>query len=349
VLAIYRRHRAGCPQKCDRISKRCRCALWLKGTLFGKAYQKAAKTRNWEAAERALRELESGGKTFKTAITVKQAIDLFLADLEAQNRAGDTIRKYRLLFKRLIALGEHKPITDFTFEVLVKFRSSWEGSAATKNKALDRLKAFFRFCHDAGYITVNPTKAIKPATVREPMVKPFSDTELSLILSRPQTRQIRCFVRILYHSALRISDACMLKPSDFDGNQIRRVNQKNQEQVCIPIPPDLKQELDLLPLRGGYYFLQGQSEKHYTQTDAWRTILNGIYKHDIPGFRAHRFRHTAAVTWLSNGFTMEEVAALLGNSVRVVEKHYASFCLSRQAVVEGKMAAMWKPKLKIAK
>jgi integrase len=346
VLTIYRRHRSKCPQKGDRISRRCRCTLWFKGTLFGKPYQKSAKTRNWEAAEKIRRQLEAGQQiALPNSVTLKEASERFIADLQAQNRANDTIRKYRLLFSQIEKLGANRPITEFNFDVLTQFRSVWKESPATRNKKLDRLKCFFGFCHDAGWIQANPTKAIKPASVREPMVKPFTENEQATILAKPQTRQIRCFVRILYYSALRISDACMLSPQDFDGNKIRRVNQKNQEQVFIPIPPDLKAEMDLLPLNGGYYFLQGESEKHYTQTDAWRTILNGIYKEAIPGFHAHRFRHTAAVNWLANGFTIEEVAALLGNSVKVVEKHYASFCPSRQAIVEQKMQAMWKPKL----
>jgi len=70
-----------------------------------------------------------------------------------------------------------------------------------------------------------------------------------------------------------------------------------------------------------------------------------MYKESVPDFHAHRFRHTAAVNWLANGFTMEEVAALLGNTVKVAEKHYASFCPSRQEIVERKMQQMWKPKL----
>jgi integrase len=139
----------------------------------------------------------------------------------------------------------------------------------------------------------------------------LSKTTLITIHSALLSEVYSLTVEILYHSALRISDACMLQPDDFDGSRIRRVNLKNQETVFIPIPPDLKSELDKLPLNGGYYFLQGQSEKHYTQTDAWRTILNDAFKKDIPGFHAHRFRHTAAVNWLASGLTMEEVAALL--------------------------------------
>jgi integrase len=342
VLTIWRRHRSTCKNKDDRYFRKCRCACWCEGVLEGVYRRQSLKTRSWERATQIVRDIEDG-KEKREAISLKSAAAIFINDLAAQDRANDTIRKYRLLFSQM----DDRPITEYTFDALVRFRSSWtEKGTATRNKKLDRLKAFFHFCHDAGWIPSNPTKAIKPATTREPMVKPFSPKEQQLILAKPQTRQLRCFVRVLYHSGLRISDCCMLKPEDFDGNRIRRVNLKNQETVFIPVPPDLKADLDQIPLNGGYYFLQGESEKHYTQSDAWRTILNDAYKKEISVFHAHRFRHTAAVNWLANGLTIEEVAALLGNSVKVVEKHYASFCGSRQETVERKLEAIWdKPKL----
>ena len=345
MVTIYRRHRGKCEFADDRVSKKCRCALWAVGTLEGKPYRKSLKTRSFERAQKLIREIEDGKKPETPVVTLKHAAGAFMGDLQAQNRAGDTVRKYKLLFKQLSEYADRRclsAITDFMFDVPVDFRSSWtEAGAATRNKKLDRLKAFFGFCHDAGWVTTNPTKAIKPGASHNAIVRPFSPKEQAVILAKPQTRQLRCFVRILYHSALRISDACMLRPEDFDGNKIRRVNQKNQETVLIPIPPDLRLELDKLPLTGGYYFLQGESENHHTQTDAWRTILNDAFKKDIPGFHAHRFRHTAAVNWLVSGLTMEEVAALLGNSVKVVEKHYASFCGARQEAVERKLQAIW--------
>jgi integrase len=353
VLTIYRRHREKCKFADDRASKKCRCAIWANGTLEGQPYRKSLKTRSFERAQQIVRGIEDGKADEKPAITLKQAADTFLTDLQAQNRAGDTVRKYKLLFRQLNDYATRHvfpELRDFTFEVLVKFRGEWtEQGPATRNKKLDRLKAFFGFCHDAGWVQTKPTKAIKPAASHNAIVRPFAPHEQAIILSKPQTRALKCFTRILYHSALRISDACMLRPEDFDGNRIRRVNQKNQETVFVPIPPDLKAELDHIPLNGGYYFLQGQSENVCTQTDAWRSILNDAFKKDIPGFHAHRFRHTAAVNWLASGLTIEEVAALLGNSVKVVEKHYASFCGARQETVERKLQAIWEKPAKLVR
>ncbi|WP_080507924.1 tyrosine-type recombinase/integrase [Bryobacter aggregatus] len=39
----------------------------------------------------------------------------------------------------------------------------------------------------------------------------------------------------------------------------------------------------------------------------------------------HRFRHTLATDLLSRGVPIADVAAILGNSVAIVEKHYKHF------------------------
>ncbi len=376
MLTLYRRHlktgfglekRDPCPNSGDRfVRKGDKCPMWVEGVdLNGNYHRKSLRTISWDTAERIVRDMqrlpsspaaaETGAlsevpeRAKQERPTFENARTVFLANIQAENRAADTIRKYQLLFRQLGDFGRLRrlsAIEDFTFEHLVAFRSSWkEKGVNTRNKKLDRLKAFFSFCHNAGLVARNPTKLMRPAASNGAMVQPFAAAEQTKILAKPQTARVRAFCEVLFYSALRISDAAMLKPSDLDGNRICRVNRKNQKTVFIPIPPDLKRQLDGVRLNGGYYFLIGDSENVHTQTDAWRSILNELFKKDVPGFHAHRFRHTAAVNWLASGLTLEEVAALLGNSVKVVEKHYASFCGPRQQVVEEKLAKVWaKPK-----
>jgi hypothetical protein len=44
---------------------------------------------------------------------------------------------------------------------------------------------------------------------------------------------------------------------------------------------------------------------------------------------------------LSKGVPVSEVAAILGNSVRIVEKHYAQCIESRQVALEEAVKKMW--------
>jgi site-specific recombinase XerD len=54
----------------------------------------------------------------------------------------------------------------------------------------------------------------------------------------------------------------------------------------------------------------------------------------VQGGHAHRFRDTFAVELLLAGVSLEKVAALLGNSVKIVEKHYAPWVAARQDQLE---------------
>lgn len=373
MLALYRRHlKTGfgpkkldpCPHSGDRfIRKRDRCPVYVEGVdPQGRYYRKSLHTTSWDIGERILRGMlipppasipAPVPETPKPeAVALAAAMESFIAKLQGENREADTIRKYRLLFREVKEFADacsFRSVADLTFEKLVAFKLMWipkdrqhtQKGVSTRNKKLDRLKAFFGYCHDAGFISQNPTRRIKPESAPNLIPEPFSPIEQSKILAKPQERRTRVFTHVLYYSALRISDACMLTPADFDGNCIRRVNKKNRQAVFVPIPPYVKEELDKLLLNGGYYFLIGRSPNVHTQTDAWRTIMNDMFKKDIPGFHCHRFRHTAATNWLASGITIGEVAALLGNSVKVVEKHYGSFSKTRQEVLEHKLEKLW--------
>ena len=71
--------------------------------------------------------------------------------------------------------------------------------------------------------------------------------------------------------------------------------------------------------------------------------MSSIYKEagiQNGGFRI-RFRDTAAVRWLQAGLPIEDVANLLGNSVRIVERHYSPWVQSRQDRLNERVRAAW--------
>jgi Phage integrase family len=63
--------------------------------------------------------------------------------------------------------------------------------------------------------------------------------------------------------------------------------------------------------------------------------LAGVHIH------AHRWRYTFATDLLSKGVPVSEVAAILGNSPRIVEKHYSQWISSRQAAIDSAVKAVW--------
>ena len=106
VLSIYRRHREACKYGDNRVSMKCRCALWAKGTLEGRPYQKSLKTRNFERAEQIKSKLEDGiqAKEQPKAITFKSALESYVKESERRNLNPTTLRKYKFL---QTALDDH--------------------------------------------------------------------------------------------------------------------------------------------------------------------------------------------------------------------------------------------------
>jgi site-specific recombinase XerD len=80
-----------------------------------------------------------------------------------------------------------------------------------------------------------------------------------------------------------------------------------------------------------------------TASDLWRRKLAVVFKAaKVEGGHPHRFRHAFAVELLKNGVPMEEVSILLGHSsVRITEKHYASWVEALQEILKAHVAKTW--------
>jgi len=64
----------------------------------------------------------------------------------------------------------------------------------------------------------------------------------------------------------------------------------------------------------------------------------------------HRFRHTLAADLLMKGASCEDVAAILGNSPAIVQKHYSQWIKGRQDRLDSILESTWeKPRLQRVK
>src|ERR1035438_1280128 len=97
------------------------------------------------------------------------------------------------------------------------------------------------------------------------------------------------------------------------------------------------------PRHGQYLFTGPHSLRMETASDLWRRKLGQVFtKAKIQGGHPHRFRHTFAVELLKKGVPVEEVSILLGHSsVRITEKHYASWVPARQEILKSHVAKTW--------
>jgi site-specific recombinase XerD len=99
--------------------------------------------------------------------------------------------------------------------------------------------------------------------------------------------------------------------------------------------------LSKLPPDGERYFWSG-SGKLTTRVSNWSRYLASLFAlADVKDGHSHRFRDSFSVALLEKGVPVETVAALLGNSPKVVSKHYSPWVAVRQRALEAAVRASW--------
>lgn len=182
MIRLFRRHRTTCVQTSETY-RRCACPIYAEGKVGTEKLPKTAlNLTSWEAAQKWVRERETAGTlTIKHEINIEDALKKFIADGEARPLGEATLRKYRLLQKRLNSFGQSNGLlrcSDFTTDTLRDFRGTWNLGARTSAKMLERLRSFFRFCQENGWIEKNPATPIKVSKVASNPTLPFSSKQV---------------------------------------------------------------------------------------------------------------------------------------------------------------------------
>jgi integrase len=156
---------------------------------------------------------------------------------------------------------------------------------------------------------------------------------------RPQGRraELRAFILMLRHSGLCIGDVVSLHADAVDAHGIHKQTRKTGAVVRLPLPDSVHDAIK--KLGSGFLFWSGNGLLKSAVAD-WQRTLGKLF--EIAGVHkghAHRFRHTFAVKLLSKGVAVNHVAAILGNSPAVVEKHYSAWVQSRQEALNEAVGA----------
>ena len=363
MLQLYRRHVRSCPQS-SRRARRCRCPLWVQGTLGGERIRRALDLSSWEAGTDLVRGWEASGKIGQVrpeVPTIGEAIARFIEDAEARKLAWETMRKLRRTLGQFRDWCEGKGIRQLgqlSVDDLRTFRASLEDSALTQLKKIERLRSFFRFCIDAGWIEKNPAKALKPPKAEPNPTLPFTEDEFRKIvaacdrypdeygrLGTAIAQRMKALVLLMRHSGLRIQDAVCLPKSALNGMHVFLYTQKTGVPVKVPILEEVADFIRAIPSASNEYFFWTGNGKRTSVAGKYQERLRRLFKlAQVPEGHSHRFRDTFASFLLLAGLPTETVAILLGNSPKIVEKHYSPWIQSRQNVLEDAVRRAWNQK-----
>jgi integrase/recombinase XerD len=369
TLTLYRRHKKTCPNfgKTRRdAQKKCLCKFWVDGVLAGREVRMSLDTRDSKKANEKVHEWEAKERVIErgAAVTLADGWLSLLSDLEARKISNQTIGKYKLLQRQMIAYGENRGLTmlsQFDLDVLSRFRATWKDGPRTAAKKLERLRAFFRFAHDRLWVESNPATRIKLPKVfirptmpltNEEMVRVFTTSDAMLIkstksLDKAIALRLKALVLVMRYSGMRVSDSVTLSTDRLDGKKLFLYTQKTGVPVYTILPDSVLQALESTPrVTSKNYFWSGHCKRE-SVAGLWEKRLKKLFalaeisKGDGNAV-SHRLRDTFAVGLLQAGVPIERVSILLGHqSVRVTERHYNPWVRSRQEQLEADVASAW--------
>jgi len=360
-LTLWRWHARRCKHRAKgRAWTRCRCGIWVQGSLGGQWVKRSLNTRDWAAASATVHGWEASGEigVIKQDIpTVTQAVALYFEDATARHLAPTTLRKRReLLEGKLLPFCDRKGISllkHLDVPTLRTFRNGWPYSALSAVKRLEYLRGFLRFCKDSGWVDANPAMALKPPKVTHRPTMPFEDEELARILTAADQLaawgsfgpKVRAMVLLLRYSGLRMQDAACLERRRLTDTRLFLYTQKTGTPVYCPLPPETITALEAVQnSNADYVFWDGRSERE-TTVKSWNRVFRKVFKTADPpivGGHPHRFRDTFAVSLLLKGVDLSHVSILLGHtSIKVTERHYAPWVRARQEQLEAAVQRMW--------
>ena len=361
MLTIYRRHVKACEHKHEgRKYRRCRCPIWVDGSLRGEELRESLGLENWEKAQEKIRDWEVSGRSVvtkaepeeDTATTLEKACASFIADAESRELQESTLRKYRQLVKQMKAFAAAEGLRYIKewedLELVRRFRQSWRDKGNTVVKKLERLRAFFRFAVDSEWIEKNPAAKMKSPTVKQTPTMPFTQEEMVAILAacdryQGNRKRLRALVLLLRYSGLRIGDAVRLPQERIIGTRLFLYTQKTGVPVWCPLPEFVIGALNSFdPMNRTYFFWSGESSRDGVA----RTYMGRLRKifelAKVADGHAHRFRDTFATELLLAGVPLERVSVMLGHSsVKVTEKHYSPWVRARQEQLEADVKRTW--------
>ena len=200
--------------------------------MGGEWIKRSLSTRDWAAAAAIIHGWEASGQigTVKPELpSIRAAVEQFLKEAAVRNLAETTIKKRReLLEGKLLPYCTSKGyrhLRDLTVERLRDFRHGWHYSPLSAAKRLEYLRAFLRFCVEAGWVERNPAASLKPTKVAHRPTLPYTDEEVERLIKAGQSMvsfghygpRIEPMILLLRNSGLRIQDAACLERSRLEG------------------------------------------------------------------------------------------------------------------------------------
>jgi site-specific recombinase XerD len=249
-------------------------------------------------------------------MTISDALERFLVQLQADGRSPHTIGQYRRHIRLLVRWAHdvrprcaqvgrigHEDVAAFlAHPVATGRRGGGQKLAASANCLRSSLKSFLSYCHRAGYIPHDPGRLIRRAICAPPPPRALSSDEekrLLAVLSKAKGSEEQrdyALFHLMLSTGIRVGSATSLDRSDVDlaRGEVQLKHAKGNRQDSVFLGKAIRTHLKryLLGKTAGPLFTghngQRVSTRHVHRRFRWWLKRAGI----TGAFSPHSLRHS---------------------------------------------------------
>lgn len=202
-------------------------------------------------------------------------------------------------------------------------------SAKTLAREVVAIRQFYKYLRDEKRLDSNPTEKIETPEVARTIPDYLTQTEIDELFKTIKEDNLyelrdKCIFELLYSSGLRISEACNLKMTDLDmENMTITVEGKGGRQRLVPFGEKsldiLKKYLvesrtEILKKRLCDFVFVSKKGSYINRKSVWRLLNHYIKRTKIKKkVTPHTLRHSFATHLLENHADLKSVQELLGH------------------------------------
>jgi len=199
------------------------------------------------------------------------------------------------------------------------------------------LRALFNWIVAEGVLAESPMARLAAPIAREDQIEPFSREEMYALLDAAERgaypRRDVALIRFLYDTGVRSAELCGIVLADLDIHTQRvTIRGKGHKDRAVYYGMETRRALWALLGPGGHRLpgssplfpvLRGPTEGQPFTRNGLLHLLRAIGKRaGVPNCHPHRFRHSFAVHFLTNGGNQFSLSHLLGHSNLTMTQKY---------------------------
>ncbi len=275
-------------------------------------------------------------------ISVYRCYREYLRHCIASFKTKKTMQTDRSVLKIFLRWGAVRTIDKLTMSKVMDFFAyrvkvdKLQASSLRRNR--EALHAFFNFVKRKGYLDKNPVTEVKPPRLPEHDIRYLKLGEIAGCLKAVEGDLLEPLIACAIYAGLRREELCWLTWEDVDLNEekpLLRVRSKTvdgdswmpktKRNRFVPIHPWLHPYLAAARIR------QGETPWVFPSPETCRWDPDNLGHRLSKLMKSLRlewgfldFRHTYGSQLAMKGVSIYKIAKLMGNSVRVAERHYAA-------------------------